>query len=497
MRPACAAPLHDPIVLAILLVLYWGVLEGIFGVAYGKHRCGIRVTSRNGDPPGVLRGLARSALFVLAFGLPLALTGLDPTSFSAQTFPSVMLGLAVGALVWPARPQNGFAGLHDLLTSTRVVKRSRLLESPRRQAALPIAEESTGERVGPYEVVSVVGPTESGRMLLGRDPWLKRPVWIHVLSTDARPVSAEVRNASRAGRLHWLNGLRTESGAWDAYEPLNGQPLLALVSGQPWRSVSKWLCDLAHELEARSAEGSTDALTLDRIWITNDGRGKLLDFRAPGLSARDSQCESFAVTASQQFLHAAARYALGSPVPPPPLSVSKTLRRLKDGGFDTLTDVVASLSVLQSQPDRVTHRRRGMTLGLGVVVYLLMSNVLGSLIFQHLPSSARLSLTLHGAGLIGCGTLGLLAAFVLRSGVWLRAFCVAVVTPDGVEASRLRAVYRAAVAWSWVPVQLAAVAYGGPLLAVFLLKVGGLFYAADHPVRGLQDRLAGTYLVPR
>ena len=39
--------------------------------------------------------------------------------------------------------------------------------------------------------------------------------------------------------------------------------------------------------------------------------------------------------------------------------------------------------------------------------------------------------------------------------------------------------------------------YGGGLLLVGFIKIVGLFYAADHPERGLQDRLAGTYLVPR
>jgi hypothetical protein len=111
--------------------------------------------------------------------------------------------------------------------------------------------------------------------------------------------------------------------------------------------------------------------------------------------------------------------------------------------------------------------------------------------------ASRLSLTVGGAGLIGSAVLGLFWAGVWRSGVWLRAFGLAVVTPDGREASRLRAVWRAAVPWSWVPVQLVFVAYGGPLLLIAVAKLAGLFYAADHPERGIQDRLAGTYLVPR
>src|SRR5262249_31453005 len=101
------------------------------------------------------------------------------------------------------------------------------------------------------------------------------------------------------------------------------------------------------------------------------------------------------------------------------------------------------------------------------------------------------------AALIASAALALASAFAFRSGAWLRAFGIAVVTQDGVEASRLRAVCRAAVAWSWVPIQVMATALGWPLVSVAILKVAGLFYAADNPTRGLQDRIARTYLVPR
>jgi hypothetical protein len=109
----------------------------------------------------------------------------------------------------------------------------------------------------------------------------------------------------------------------------------------------------------------------------------------------------------------------------------------------------------------------------------------------------RLSLTASGAGLIGCAALGLVWALALRSGIWLRAFGIAVVTPDGNEVSRLRAVWRAALAWSWVPAQLLWAGHAVPLLLVAAAKLVGLCYAAAHPERGIQDRLAGTHLVSR
>jgi len=502
--------IRDPsgagLVILAVLVLYWGLLEGVLGAGYGKRRCGLSVVTRNGDPPGVMRALARGALFVLPLASLVLIASLA-RSIAGHSSPAlvqgVVFGLGTGLLVLPSRQKNGFTGLHDILTGTRVIKRSRAPEPARPQAATCPAEQATGDRVGPYDVVPVLSATDGGRVLLGWDPRLKRSVWIHVLPTGAPEVPSVVRNVSRPTRLHWLQGQRTESSAWDAYESPDGQPLLALARAQPWRSASIWLGDLARELAAATVEGSIDVLALDRIWITAAGRAKLLDFRAPGLSAWEGPTTGIDTVSAQRFLHAVARHALGSPVPPPPLSVSTCLRTLERGGFGTLSEISTVLAELQARPDHVTSTSRGMTLGLWAVVYLLASDALGGVlvsgVFPHVAPQVlgRLSLTASGAGLIGSSVLGLVWAVALRSGLWLRAFGVAVVTPDGKEVSRLRAVWRALLAWSWVPAQLLWAGHAVPVVLIAAAKLVGLFYAADHPERGIQDRLAGTYLVPR
>ena len=501
---------RDPLVVVLvvvsLCVLYWSLLEGVFGVSYGKRRCGLAVVKRNGDPPGVTRALARAVLVVLPIAASATVSLLaklvaghvPPAAFHAGLF-----GLCAGVLALPARQGNGFYGLHDILTGTRVIKRSAVSAPARRPAPTPPLEQATGTRIGPYEVVSIVGTTDAQRVVLGWDPRLKRSVWIRVMAPGASELPSVVRNISRPTRLHWQQGQRSESGAWDAYESLDGQPLLALTNVQSWRSVSIWLRDLAHELALGTTDGSIDVLALDRVWITASDRAKLLDFLAPGLTEGESTPIPFDAASAQRFLYAAARRALGSAVPPLPLSVSSFLDALQRGQFSALSEIEAKLEELQNKPDRVTSSSRGMTLSLGVVVYLFGSDAIGRLltnsVFPFLPAdlASRFSLTVGGAGLIGSAVLGLFWAGACRGGAWLRAFGIAVVTPDGKEASRLRAVGRAAVAWSWVPVQLLFVAYGGPLLLIAVAKLAGLFYAADHPERGIQDRLAGTYLVPR
>ena len=93
---------------------------------------------------------------------------------------------------------------------------------------------------------------------------------------------------TRQGRLRWLAGKRAEGENWDAYEALTGQPLTALLNRpQPWKHVRFWLTDLAAELEAALKDQTLPAtLGLERVWITDDGRAKLLDFAAPGVEAR-------------------------------------------------------------------------------------------------------------------------------------------------------------------------------------------------------------------
>jgi hypothetical protein len=145
-------------------------------------------------------------------------------------------------------------------------------------------------------------------------------------------------------------------------------------------------------------------------------------------------------------------------------------------------------------------------------------------------------------GLMLAGTLGLLSALASRGGIALRLMSIAVVTKNGVLASGSRARLRAVL--SWLPVlAAAAAAFAGhaPLLtltpqaapffaiipslppvlprdlppiffanepSILFVRVAiialalvvftvGAMSAIIRPERGFQDRLAGTWLVPR
>jgi hypothetical protein len=111
--------------------------------------------------------------------------------------------------------------------------------------------------------------------------------------------------------------------------------------------------------------------------------------------------------------------------------------------------------------------------------------------------------------LCGCGAFaivgafGLLSAGIFRGGLELRLFGAAVVTKRGHDAGRLRAL----IAWSPAILGVIGLVMADdrlmdgrawiPCLLGLVLLLAGAIYAVRNPHRGLQDRLAGTVLVPR
>ena len=192
------------------------------------------------------------------------------------------------------RPGNGYAAIHELASGTRVV-RTRLHQH---RPALSMADEAlpqapSEQSFGPYQVLGPLESEPSQPLVLGYDTRLLRKVWIRPCPADAPPVPQHLRELSRIGRLRWLNGHRSAEDGWDAYEAPSGKPLLD-VSGQKqsWNAVRFWLLDLAEELSAGQADDSLpEVVDLDRVWITADGRAKLLDFRAPKLCANGGDDE--------------------------------------------------------------------------------------------------------------------------------------------------------------------------------------------------------------
>jgi eukaryotic-like serine/threonine-protein kinase len=126
-------------------------------------------------------------------------------------------------------------------------------------------------------------------------------------------------------------------------------------------------------------------------------------------------------------------------------------------------------------------------------------------------ASAKGMISVFGvfAGGLTClmAAIGLLSALFFRGGLLMRFLGIAVATGSG-EAGRLRAFWRAVIAWSPAALSCAALILAAPgavsrtgwlmvEASSIVLLVIGFIYAVRNPTRGLQDRLAGTWLVPR
>ncbi len=273
------------------VTLYFALFEGRLGAAAGKVLCRLRVVGPDRNPPGFARALFRALVFILPPFAPYWLAfGMNPRAYVAasqatQMFLGLSIYVVMALLFVTARRRNGFAAIQDLLTGTRVISRTALGSRPALVAPeAPAPATESAITIGPYHVLQPLAESADVKWFLGYDLKLLRKVWIRVVAPGTEPAPARLRNLGRVGRLRWLTGKRSPEGNWDAFEALNGRPLLELV-GQPqaWREVRYWLHDLATEISLAEKEGTLPELALNRIWITAEGRAKLLDFPAPGL----------------------------------------------------------------------------------------------------------------------------------------------------------------------------------------------------------------------
>jgi uncharacterized RDD family membrane protein YckC len=374
-----------------MIVAYYGISEGLWGASIGKRVAGLRVIHADGQPARMARALWRAVLFQTP-GVVTQLTSLVLGPLGPSLWHAASSAVLFSLLFSTARRANGFAAVHELASGTRTVRRPErgvrsTLDVPVVQARAAAGADAS--RYGPYEVVGTLGRTDVGELLIGFDDTLRRHVWIHTLPSGTAAVAPLIRDHSRPGRLRWLNGRRSTSEAWDAYEALDGVPLVNVLSApQPWRTVRLWPLDLAREIDAGLRDGSITTLTIGHVWITRDGYAKLLDFRAPGVPAAN-QREAVTLESAQSFLESVVRSALDGSSDdeagttgarardPLPLSATAMLETLARRGFSTSSEMVTRMTALLRRPDRVTRGRRAAHFcGLVPAFLLLLYSVL-------------------------------------------------------------------------------------------------------------------------
>ncbi|HXR04923.1 MAG TPA: protein kinase [Verrucomicrobiae bacterium] len=371
----------SPKALAMLLpiltgtILYYAFFEGAWGAAVGKLICRLRIVGPDRNVPGFGRALARALIYVIVPMLPFRITyGPNPkvyvgSSTATQSLMGLSFYIVLALLFCAARRRNGFAAVQDLVTKTRVISRAALESRTMLVTAeMPPPAVETGPTVGPYHILETLGQSDGTKWLLGYDLRLLRKVWIRVVPPGTPPVPAALRNVGRVGRLRWLTGRRSAEENWDAFEAAGGRPLVHLAqTRQPWSQVRYWLYDLAMEISAAAKDDTLPAvLALDRVWITGDGRAKLLDFPAPGIASaakgNDAPVRStgdflvkIAAAAMAGRVNATAELA-GPVAVPLPLHARDLLDRLPQ--FTDADTAADTLKPLLQRAARVTRWRR-------------------------------------------------------------------------------------------------------------------------------------------
>lgn len=299
-----------------LVSLYYAVDEAIVGTTIGKRIFGLGLMQGK-KRPSVGAVVTRALIYVLAPALPSLLLSpilAEPEGYYPATY--VVLGFAGMGPYWvrailfaTARRSNGYGTVYDLLTGVSVVSR-RLQDESARSLTTQIAVDefdkgSSCQWVGPYQVLQDLSsvPTNAGGLQLAFDPKLLRRVWIKHTELNEPKVSDSERNLARQSRLRWLGGRRDTSEAWDCYEATDGCSLIGhLRKNLQWSRAESALASLAEELAQASKEESLPrTLSVDQIWITNEGSVKLLPFRCPDLEDI-SLDKKYALVEEQDFI---------------------------------------------------------------------------------------------------------------------------------------------------------------------------------------------------
>jgi eukaryotic-like serine/threonine-protein kinase len=158
----------------------------------------------------------------------------------------------------------------------------------------------TGTKLGRYEIRSKLGAGGMGEVYQGRDTQLGRDVAVKVLptsvSTDPDRLRRFEQEACAASALNHPNILVVHDiGAHDGTtyvvsELLDGETLRKRIGGTPLgqRRAIDYALPIANGLAAAHEKGIIHRdLKPDNVFVTNDGRVKILDFGLAKLTQLD------------------------------------------------------------------------------------------------------------------------------------------------------------------------------------------------------------------
>jgi serine/threonine protein kinase len=148
-----------------------------------------------------------------------------------------------------------------------------------------------GDRLGPYEILGPLGSGGMGEVYRARDARLGREVAVKVLpeasSTDPDRLRRFEQEAKAAGALNHPNLMavfdtgRHEDAPYIVFELLQGETLRERLApgALPTRKAVDYAVQIAHGLAAAHEAGIVHRdLKPENVFVTKDGRAKILDF---------------------------------------------------------------------------------------------------------------------------------------------------------------------------------------------------------------------------
>jgi uncharacterized RDD family membrane protein YckC len=361
--------------------LYFVVTEKRWGQSFGKFLLGLRVTTAVGSEITSNQSCVRSAVFVYSLAASHILLTLYPVPLhSSRTMVlvyAVLLPLTFFViLVSTMRRGNEYAGLHEILSNTRVraVRRpevSALAQSLRLDTPRVV---QPCQRFGPYRVTHTVWQTETEALFGAYDDVLHRRIWVHTFCDASQAPAVSKLAVVRPGHLHWFQGSRTTDNAWDAYEAPPGMSFLSLVRAKgrlSWQEVRPVLSSVLNGISARlRGLDSSSPLSLSHIWVDTGGQARILDFPA---SLETSQADdSTAPSNWKKLIHQLWLFGLGGtlfklkdvdsrlvrvPLPEHIRPVMQSICQDRPAS-QSPEELIAKLDEVAERPARITVKRR-------------------------------------------------------------------------------------------------------------------------------------------
>jgi hypothetical protein len=358
------------IVLFVVATLYFGVLEGYWGASIGKHVLGVRVVGGGGGVPGVGPALVRASIWGIATSGSSLMTLL---SIPVTGFVSFLVDVAGSAVLFSrARAATGYRGFHELASGTRTVIRPAV-----RRRLAPVHAASDHRRTGRPSGTHIAGYSLDHRLWaagdealdLATDDALQRRVWIHHVDRSQTQPSAVRQAIGRKGRLRWLASRRSDDGNWDAYQAVDGKPLEVAS----WSVVRHWLLDLAVELDHAVQDGTVPRMvTIDHVWIADDGTAMLLEFPAEPSREPSIRHTVADITSAQAFLHDVAVNALSDDARKSlPVSGLMLMTALSQRRHGSCAELITALQSAAQSATSISRRHRAMALAVVALPLML------------------------------------------------------------------------------------------------------------------------------